>query len=236
LLQSLLCSILTIEIAGVTDHTHCHEQVYCENAHPASGGGTVTQKNSSARPVAWWFLLSQAIVFGGFLVAFLLTPHSLNANEGLSFFGVTARTLIPYGVSLTAGAVSLVLVSRTLKVHHHLEPIPRSLTILAIVLPFEILTPFRLSSTFSVLHEVVSTVVFSLEFVTAYWIVSHALDSRTSKYLLAVMFIAGIGAWLGTKQIIGFSLISQVAFQFAFSLLLLQVLHALPLSKVQTSS
>jgi hypothetical protein len=180
------------------------------------------------KPQALNFVIwGQVCFYTGLVVAILLKPHGLAANAGISYYGIYARTVIPYCVSLLGSAYCSW--QSALHIHYdELKPMRNALIIMAILTVIISVTPYSFNNLLDQTHQLAGTVLFSLQLLLSIWIVIRLRYTYWSVVLSAVELLAGIVCAIYLTPAHGFLIQAQILFQLAFGALLVYSLKILP--------
>ncbi|HET9850583.1 MAG TPA: hypothetical protein VFP35_03105 [Candidatus Saccharimonadales bacterium] len=170
--------------------------------------------------------ISQAVLYGSFLLCVLIAPASLAANNGLSYFGVHPLTAIPFGAGLIISAYLIFSALGRWQANLH-KPVRRALQVVALLMIGVVLTPYSISSWFDYLHTAIGTCLFVIQLIVAFWIIKKGGWHWRDVLLLAIQVAGGVIALIYLKLDQGFLLQGQVIFQLAFSGILLNNLEVL---------
>lgn len=175
-----------------------------------------------------YLLYGQIALWVSLLVSFLLLPKVVYDNQGISHFGVYAKTILPYGLGfLACGYLVLMAAHSISSTNHIMVTFRRALLLLAFFLLAVLLTPFSVSTLFDWSHMIVSWLLFMCELVFAAWLL--CLQPNRVSWLLFVAQCAG-------SALAAFSLLStaelmftgQLVAEVAFGILLVRAAAYLP--------
>jgi hypothetical protein len=180
------------------------------------------------RKVIGDLVLGQACLLAGLLVCVALKPDGLGANDGISYYGIYRQTVIPYAIAIIGSAL---LTRRALRAVAPLFPSPGYLRGLAGWLAAMsvgvVLTPYSLDTLFDWVHTMLGTAVFALQLVLAGQVHRWTGGDGWMTFLLVVQFLGGVVAAIFVLPKHGFLIQGQVAFQVAFTALLVRAARLL---------
>ncbi len=167
-------------------------------------------------------ILSQIIFFGGMLACIVIKPAGLGANDGISYYGTYAQTIVPYIFALAGSSLAgLYAVNKFIRASgfNYVKLIMLTIFVLAIGV---ILTPYDYNRLFSNLHELFGTLTFILQGVLSIRLVFFVLKDRTNMLLILIELIGGLMSayYLNPKQ--GLLIQGQMIFQLGFGLILIR--------------
>lgn len=166
-----------------------------------------------------YIIRSQLVLYAGLLVCIALLPAGLHTNDGISYYGIFERTLIPYTLAL-GGAAYFAWLAADKLTRPELRYVRFSLFLYTLLVVGIMLTPYSLGRWFDYLHTTFGSALFSLQLLLSFWLVWR-LRTWWAWALAVVELVAGIfsAAYLSPKT--GLLLQSQLLFQLAFGALLL---------------
>jgi hypothetical protein len=172
------------------------------------------------KPAAKSILFGQVCLYGGLLVCVLLKPAGLATNDGISYYGVQAETILPYAFALLGGAYF------TLRASHQPEDeawrlLRLALQVYALLIAGLVITPYAAGRWVDYLHTACGSALFFLQLVLSGWLIWKLLKIWWSVVLSLIELGAGILCALYLSPTHGFLLQFQVLFQLAFGLLLI---------------
>jgi hypothetical protein len=165
-------------------------------------------------------LRGQVLLFGGLLLCVALRPQSLGANQGISYFGVHWRTVVPYAVGLVCSA---------LFTRRGLRRIPdgpgylrAAADAIALLTVGIVLTPFSLNGVVDWTHTLLGAALFLLQLVLAAWLVHWSRGGLVSVLLWLVQLAGGLVAAVYVLPSHGLLIQGQLLFQLGFGALALR--------------
>ncbi len=164
----------------------------------------------------------QLSLFTSLVASSFLLPDALSANDGFSFFGANARTVMPYTIGLLLSALFSVLFALALPKTRDYFPAKLGFQCLALLLLSMTLIQYNLSGSFYGLHTSIGAALFFLEVALAAWMVFKLRWDSINVSSLALMVIAGIASGLYLRPTVGLLLQSQVVFQIFFAVILIR--------------
>ncbi len=165
--------------------------------------------------------LSQLCLYLGLAVSVLLLPEGLTVDHGMSYFGNSGRTLVPHVFGLVSSGALAWYAARFLT-EPALKPLRRSLQMFSLLTLGLAVTPSMYDERFSLVHKTFGSLLFTLQFGTAIWIMAITKRDPVKMVLFIVLLVAGTLCALYLKPVSGYLLQSQVVFQLAFGLLILR--------------
>ncbi len=167
--------------------------------------------------VAVQALVSAGVVMGtGVVACLVVAPKPVVVDDGLSWFGVTRSTLLPFALTMLTTAALLLRASRELLQVPALRPLGPALGACAAFLPLLVATPFTLSPVVEDAHETVGSALFVVQLLAVAWLWRRTRD-RLVGLLLLLQFGAGVVCAASLPDLVPAMLQAQVAFQAAFT-------------------
>ena len=155
-------------------------------------------------------------------VCLMIRPAGFNANDGLSYFGGFLSTLFPYSVGLIIGAYYYWQASQCLPTKHpQLKVLYYSFQIIACLLIGLLVTPHNLVNP---LHTAIGSTLFVYQLGLSIWLAWETWPNQLAAWFVVIEFISGLFAFYYLPRSFGFMLQSQIVFQLAFGLLIINVL------------
>lgn len=180
------------------------------------------------RKVIGNLVLAQACLLGGLLICVALKPKGLTTNDGISYYGIFARTVVPYAFALLGSALCL---RRALRWTAARSPKPAYLgsaaNWLATMSAGVVLTPYSAGLLFDWAHTMLGAAVFVLQLVLGAQILGWTAGDAWVATFLAAQFISGVfcAIWVLPKH--GWLIQGQVVFQLSFGALLIRTARVL---------
>lgn len=170
----------------------------------------------------------QMCLVAGMLACVALKPHGLTANDGISYYGIFTRTVMPYAFALIGSAL---FVRRALHRAAPASPAPEYLRgtadRLAAMSAGVVLTPYNANLVFDWTHTALGAAVFILQLVLGARLLAWTGGDAWVAGLLAAQFAGGVFCAVYVLPEHGFLLQGQIAFQLAFGGLLIRTAHLL---------
>lgn len=153
------------------------------------------------------------------LVAVLIRPGGLSANDGFSYYGDYADTALPYGAAFVLYAYSLWRLSEFagFASRRFLVIALRSMALFVIGL---LITPSSLANG---IHMVFGATLFSLQLIISIWVGGWLARNAATISLVLIELAGGLMSFYYLPKQVGLLLQGQAIFQFAFWLLLLRL-------------
>ncbi len=156
------------------------------------------------------------------LVCVLLDPQSLSANNGFSYFGAVAKTVIPYSLAFLGYAFFLWLASNSLKEKCQTAKILKIiLIIMAIFMVGLTITPHTVLAN---IHKFFGTSLFVTQLLTAFYLVIRNGRNLLTYLFILIMLTSGLFSYFYLSLNSGFMIQSQLIFQIAFAGILINYL------------
>ncbi len=168
----------------------------------------------------------QACLYAGLTAAILLKPAGLASNDGISYFGVHARSVIPYTLGLLGSALLCWLGSRHINTPA-CKPLKNGLIIFAWLIAVIVATPYAAGPVMNWLHIAAGSALFSLQLLLSIWLVNRLRYKPTALAFMIVELAAGIACAVYLIPTRGFLIQCQIIFQLAFGALLIYSLKKL---------
>lgn len=170
-------------------------------------------------------LLGQLVLYGGLTTCILILPSGLSSNDGISYYGTHAQTVIPYAFGLIGAAIFGWLAANALT-EPSLRIVRLSLDIYGFLMLGVIMTPYGTGRWMNDAHTLISVTLFSLQTLLGVWFASK-LATWWSWLLILIAVGAGFISILFISPTHGFLLQAQLVFQVAFGVLVVLGLQSL---------
>lgn len=167
------------------------------------------------RQIMW----GQGILYAGLLVCIILEPQGLGANDGISYYGIHLRTVVPYLLGLL-GAAYFCWQAGSRMEQPQLRPVQISLLFFSLLIAGIVVTPYSVDRWFDYMHTALGSALFSLQLVLSGWLIWQLKYSWWSVLLGLTELAGGILSAIYLKPTHGFLLQAQILFQLAFGALL----------------
>ncbi len=167
-----------------------------------------------------FLLAGQITLWAGLLVSFILSPGIARDNEGISTFGIYAKTILPYGLGFLACGYFTLAAAHAVEYRDHKTAFfVRALLLLVFLLLGVLLTPYSVNSLFSWSHTIIAAALFMCELMLAVWFMY--LHSDALNWLLfALQFTGSLLAAFSLLHLLNYMLAGQLMAQLAFWVLL----------------
>lgn len=179
-------------------------------------------RSQALRLIIW----SQVCFYGGLLFAVILRPQGLDANSGISYYGIFAQTFVPFEISLLGAAVFTWLCAEHIT-EAALRPIRSVLFYVAVCTCVVAATPYS-NEILNIIHRLAGTLLFSMQLLLSFWLIAKLHRALWALLLVTAEILAGIACAIYLFPVHGYLMQSQVLFQFFFTTLLILSLRQLP--------
>lgn len=179
-------------------------------------------RSQALRLIIW----GQVYFYGGLLIAIALQPYGLIANSGISYYGIFAKTFIPFEISLL-GSATCAWLSASHITEASLKPVRNTLFFMAICTCLVAVSPFTYD-VLNIIHRLAGALLFSAQLLLSFWLIVKLQHILWATLLTAAELLAGIACAIYLYPAHGYLLQSQVIFQFFFSILLIHSLRHIP--------
>ena len=177
-------------------------------------------QNSAAK----LFVFGYAGFFSFLLLCIILIPHGLQANDGVSFYGGVARTIVPYSLGYLFASYYLFRTAHQLQKESQDKNLAIAFVTMAILIIGLTLTPHNRVEH---IHIAFGASLFMLQLFVAIWLATRRLQWYRS-LLLTILLVAGLLSAYYLPRSSGFMIQSQLIYQLAFGLLAYDYLRRLP--------
>lgn len=169
-----------------------------------------------------YLILGQTALGIMLLVNILLFPSVVYSNQGISHFGVQAKTIFSYGVGFLACSYLTLLAAHAIPARNHQTiTLKRALILLSLLLFAILLTPFSLNVFFDWSHMIVAGLLFSFELVFSAWLLRNRSDV-INRCLFAIQVAGSLSAGFSLLNTVELMFIGQLVVEIAFSILLVR--------------
>jgi hypothetical protein len=172
------------------------------------------------------FVYGQVFFYLGLLAAVALQPAGLAANDGISYYGIYLKTVLPYTVGLLGTAYFTGLAGTTLR-QKELLPIRWVLIASAPLLTIIALTPYSFGRVVEDTHTTAGAILFILQLLLSGWLIVKSRFAWWAICLSLSELACGIMSFIYLHPKDGLLLQMQVLFQLAFGILLILSLYKL---------
>lgn len=180
------------------------------------------------RRVVGNLVLGQVCLFGGLLMCVVLKPRGLSANDGISYYGIFRRTVVPYAIALLGSGM---FTWRALRWAAPASPAPAYVRgmagCLAAMSAGVVLTPYSLNLVFDWVHTILGAAVFILQLVLGAQLLGWTGGDAWITGFLLIQLASGVFCAVFVLPKHGFLIQGQLAFQLAFGALLIRTAHLL---------
>ena len=173
-------------------------------------------------------VMGQAFLFGGMLICIALKPNGLTTNDGISYYGTFARTVVPYAFALLGSALCT---RRALHQAAPSSPQPAYLhgmaNWLAAMSAGVVLTPYTAGLLVDWAHTLLGAAVFALQLVLGARLLNWTGGDAWVAAFLVTQFLSGVFCAIYVLPKHGWLIQGQLAFQFFFGALLVRTTRLL---------
>lgn len=156
------------------------------------------------------------------LLCVVLDPNSLSANNGFSYFGAKAVTVIPYSLAFLGYAFFLWLASNQTKPSHQSAKVLKVvLIIMALLMVGLTITPHTILAN---LHKIFGSTLFVVQLLTSFYLVVKNGKNYLIYFFILIMLTSGLFSWYYLPLNEGYMIQSQLIFQIAFAGILITYL------------
>jgi len=153
------------------------------------------------------------------LLAILIKPAGLAANDGISYYGARKETVLFFAFSIGALCVSYYLLAQRLKGSAKYLPLRIGSFLLPSLYLTSVFTPYDVDRKFHFIHVAVSIVIFALQIMLAVWIATILNWSNLNVILLILLALEGCAALFFVQPASGILLQAETAFESTFALM-----------------
>jgi hypothetical protein len=171
-------------------------------------------KQAFLTPAAKTIFLSYAVALALIGVDVVVSRDGLTANDGFSFYGGFARTVIPYSLALLIVAYGMFRIFNVLKVKKEHKKIADVFLFLALCILGLVLTPHTV---LNAIHTFFGSMLFAVQLILLIFLAKKDTSIWTAVSALA-MFGFGIMALIYLYPEKGYELEAQAGFQISFAL------------------
>jgi hypothetical protein len=179
-------------------------------------------KPQALRAIVW----AQVCFVIGLAVAILLKPAGLSSNDGISYFGIYARTAVPYMIGLLGSAFLCWRASKHIDAPE-LALLKDMLAAFAVLTAVIVATPYSVRPILDWIHTTAGSTLFSFQLLLSIWLVRKLKYNPAVVALAIIELASGIMCAIYLLPVRGFLLQFQIFFQLAFGGLLIYSLRIL---------
>ena len=180
------------------------------------GARQVADENADVGVAVQALAAAGIVMATGVVVCLVVAPKPVAVRDGLSWFGVTRVTLLPFALAMLTTAALLLRGARELAPIPALHPLGLALGVCAALLPLLVATPFTLNPLVEAAHETIGAALFVVQLLAVAWLRWRTRD-RLVGVLLLLQFGAGVVCAASLPDLVPGMLQAQVAFQMAFT-------------------
>ena len=170
-----------------------------------------------------YFIYGQLCFYVGVAICTALKPQVLNANSGISYFGVYERTVVPYTLALLGSAFYMFLSGHWLSLKKY--RVTRTfLTYAPLLVVGIVATPYTASATFNNIHIAFGAALFSLQLIYIGWVTLRN-HNIVNVILFLGMLASGIAAAHYVSPAHGFLIQAMIIFQLCFGVFMVNYLR-----------
>jgi hypothetical protein len=152
----------------------------------------------------------------GLSISYLLAPDIARSNEGISTFGIYARTILPYALGFLMFSCFTFAAVYTIEYRDiNAAVLARALLVLVLLLLGVLLTPYSVNAWLDWSHTVIAGTLFMCQLVLAAWFLQLHPDA-IGWLLFASQCLGSVLAALSLVHIFDYMLIGQIIAQSAF--------------------
>lgn len=165
-------------------------------------------------------LYAQVFLYGGLLVAIALKPVGLRVNDGISYYGIFARTIAPYLVALIGAALCYWNAADAIA-ERSFTPLRQGMKLATILVIIIAATPYSVDSFTNWTHMIAGALLFILELMLSGWLVVQTDYNPLSILLALIELGAAVACAVYLRPAQGFLLQCQLLVQACFATLLI---------------
>jgi len=185
----------------------------------------LTKGRSEGDRAVVWVGFGLALTAAMLAVCIVITPQSLRVDDGVSYLGVHADTIIPYAIAFLGAAYCVWRASELTGDLDHGWVLSRFMRVMAFQLVGLLLTPYTRNDA---AHVFFGSTLFLAQLGLAGMAITWLGGSeRQVVVLTGVMILSGFAAAYYLPQSRGFELQTQVIFQMSFWALMIRLLRGL---------
>ncbi len=154
------------------------------------------------------------------LICVIIRPEGLGANNGISYYGTYANTIVPYSLAFLVESVVMWRASSIMGKNTKFDRnISYALKVFAILFIGILITPHTVLGWE---HKIIGTTLFGIQFVMCIAFVLYILSDFLNVILLALLFISGLLSLMYLIVPMGFMIQAQVIFQISVWLIFIR--------------
>jgi len=175
------------------------------------------------RKVVRYILIGQVGLFISLIICALLIRSQNVISDGISYFGVHRKTIIPYAAGIIFCSLSVIKATTYITIDS-LQVLKRALQTVSVLLIGLLLTPYTINTFFNWAHMTVGTLIFLIEMAISIWIVIMTDRDYFYIVLFLIQFTSGVVALLSLIGTVNLLFYGQFIYQIAFAFLLYNAL------------
>ncbi len=157
----------------------------------------------------------------------LLLPQGLKANQGFSYYGDHARTVMLYRLAFTASGGCLLFSALFLPDVQPFRVIKLAFRLMPLLLLGLVLTTAPHSPLLDTIHRPIGVALFILQLALSCWLAFFVCKDRLNQWLFVLLLLSGLASFLALIYVIHYLIEGQVIFQLAFGVLIIHSLRKL---------
>ncbi len=174
-----------------------------------------------------YLIYGQLSLFTGVIICILILPKGLIVNEGVSYYGVHSRTIIPFVTTFVISVWFIFLAAKNFSIQYPFWVIRDELYIDIVLMLVIMVTPFNDGRLVGDVHVLAGILLFSLQFILAIWLGLVIFRNYLNSILLFLLTITGLLSFYYNEIAHGYLIEGQLLFQLIFSIFLIRVLFQL---------
>lgn len=162
------------------------------------------------------FLKGQLCFVVGIVICIVLLPKGMTGNNGLTYYGNYARTIVPFALGLLGCAWFTYQSVRLIRLQKQ-KFLTYILLVLCLLLVGVVLTPYKLNMIFWLTHMYAASLLFGGEYVMLLWL---GLISRRDVINIVLIALATVELYLTASSVgptLGYITLGQLGFQAIFA-------------------
>jgi hypothetical protein len=176
-------------------------------------------------PKLRYAVYGQACFYLGLLICVLIRPAGLNANGGISYYGVYRDTIAPYLLAIFGPAFFSLKLAERLQ-YEDLKLLKYGLYFFCLLSIGIAATPDSIGRLMNYAHDGIGSVLFASQLLISCWMVWKLNFDRAAVIFTGLEFISGLIAFIYLAPPKGYLLQSEAAFQACFGALLIYFLYS----------
>ena len=171
---------------------------------------------------------SRVAFFGAMAICIVLSQRGITDNQGLSYYGTTWQTFVPYALGFVLTAFFVFRATFGIENDDFQGKfLTVALRLVAVLMLGVLMTPYAISMDVYHIHVMISATLFIIELILAIWFTLYIRPDWINRALILLVLASGIVAYLSLNSTLRYMVQAQLAYELCFALMLLRSLKSM---------